>query len=182
MSKSVILAGFGGQGILFSGKVLAYAGLIGGKEVSWLPSYGPEMRGGTANCTVCIDDVPIASPFVLNPDYLIALNHPSFTKFVGTVAEDGVCVADSSMIKIDEVDASSYTCKMLAIPATRLAIENELSGLANIIALGLLIRATDLCDMDLLKKGIEKSVPARKTDMLSKNISALELGYNYSIS
>ena len=85
MTTEIILAGFGGQGILFAGKILAYCGLIAGKELSWLPSYGPEMRGGTANCSVCISDEPIGSPVVTTPDYLIAMNGPSYKKFIDAV-------------------------------------------------------------------------------------------------
>ena len=89
-NHNMVMAGFGGQGILFSGKVVAYAGLIDEKEVSWLPSYGPEMRGGTANCSVCISDEPIASPLVTSPDILMVMNTPSYEKFIDTVVPGGV--------------------------------------------------------------------------------------------
>ena len=89
MTTEIILAGFGGQGILFAGKILAYCGLMAGKELSWLPSYGPEMRGGTANCSVCISDEPIGSPVVTTPDYLIAMNGPSYKKFIDAVKPGG---------------------------------------------------------------------------------------------
>ena len=97
MSRSVnmVLAGFGGQGVLFAGKLIAYAGLLEDREVSWLPSYGPEMRGGTANCSVCLSDDPIGSPLVLAPDVLVAMNQPSLDKFERSVAEGGIVVADS---------------------------------------------------------------------------------------
>ena len=94
----IVLAGFGGQGVLFAGKVAAYAGLIDDREVSWLPSYGPEMRGGTANCSVTLSDEPIGSPLVTAPDVLVALNQPSYDKFVDAVRPGGVIVADTSMI------------------------------------------------------------------------------------
>lgn len=96
--KNFLLAGFGGQGILFSGKVIAYSGLMDGKEVSWLPSYGPEMRGGTANCSVCISDEPIGSPLVLSPDVLMAMNLQSFDKFINTVVPGGIAVIDSTLV------------------------------------------------------------------------------------
>ena len=92
---NIVFAGFGGQGILFSGKVAAYAGLIDNKEISWLPSYGPEMRGGTANCSVCISDTPIGSPLVTNPNVLIAMNLPSLEKFIDEVEEGGIVIIDS---------------------------------------------------------------------------------------
>ena len=97
----IVLAGFGGQGVLFTGKVIAYAGLIEDKEVSWLPSYGPEMRGGTANCSVTLADEPIGSPLVVEPDCLVAMNQPSFDKFIGEMAPGGVVVVDSSMVSVD---------------------------------------------------------------------------------
>ena len=95
MTTEFILAGFGGQGILFAGKILAYCGLMAGKELSWLPSYGPEMRGGTANCSVCISDEPIGSPLVTAPNCLIAMNGPSYTKFVNTVQPNGLILLDN---------------------------------------------------------------------------------------
>ena len=98
MTTEIILAGFGGQGILFAGKILAYCGLIAGKELSWLPSYGPEMRGGTANCSVCISDEPIGSPVVTTPDYLIAMNGPSYKKFIDAVKPDGLVLFDNSIV------------------------------------------------------------------------------------
>ena len=95
---NAILAGFGGQGILFMGKVIAYSGLIDEKEVSWLPSYGPEMRGGTANCSVCISDDPICSPLVINPNVLIAMNLPSLDKFINDVQPGGIVIVDSTLV------------------------------------------------------------------------------------
>ena len=115
MSRSVnmVLAGFGGQGVLFAGKLIAYAGLLEDREVSWLPSYGPEMRGGTANCSVCLSDDPIGSPLVLAPDVLVAMNQPSLDKFEASVAEGGIVVADSTLVqRIPEIEG----VRMCAIP------------------------------------------------------------------
>ena len=116
--KNFLLAGFGGQGILFSGKVIAYSGLMDGKEVSWLPSYGPEMRGGTANCSVCISDDPIGSPLVLSPDVLMAMNLQSFDKFINAVVSGGTAVIDSTLVdkKTERTDITS-----IYVPATALA-------------------------------------------------------------
>ena len=97
----MLIAGFGGQGVLFFGKIVAYTGMIEEKQVSWLPSYGPEMRGGTANCSVGIDDAPIGCPIVLNPDILIAMNRPSYDKFVDAVVPGGKIVIDSNLIDVD---------------------------------------------------------------------------------
>ena len=124
---SILLAGFGGQGVLFAGKIMAYSGLIEDQYVSWLPSYGPEMRGGTANCSVCISDEPIGSPLVLNPDVLVAMNLPSYDKFIDKVAPGGIAVVDSSLIakKSDRTDISCFY-----VPATEKADSEGLKGLS----------------------------------------------------
>ena len=109
MNEEIILAGFGGQGILFAGKVLAYCGLIDEKEVSWLPSYGPEMRGGTANCSVCVSDEPIGSPLVLNPSLMLAMNLPSYDKFINSVKPGGKAFIDSTMVE-EKSDRTDIDC------------------------------------------------------------------------
>ena len=130
---NILLAGFGGQGILFAGKQLANAGMKAGKEVSWLPSYGPEMRGGTANCSVIIDEQPIGSPLVTTPRVLLAMNLPSFKKFENKVLPGGIIICDSSLIpaKTARTDVSAYY-----IPATVMASEHGIEGMANVIMLG----------------------------------------------
>lgn len=170
---NMVLAGFGGQGILFAGKVIAYGGLNDGKEISWLPSYGPEMRGGTANCSVCISDKTIGSPLVLTPDVLIALNLPSFEKFIDTVKPGGTVIIDSFLInkKVEREDVNVFY-----VPATKLAEENGIKGLANIILVGKLFKETGFCTEEALYKAIEKCVPARKANMLEFNKKALEIG------
>lgn len=170
-----ILAGFGGQGILFMGKVIAYAGLFDNKEVSWLPSYGPEMRGGTANCSVCISDEPICSPLVNNPNVLIVMNLPSFEKFINAVVPGGLVVIDSALIdkKVERDDISAYY-----VPATGLAEENGLIGLANIILMGKMLALTNFCSMETMKKTFEKIVPPRKQHLIEKNLKAIEIGMN----
>lgn len=171
-----IFAGFGGQGILFTGKVVAYTGLLDGHEVSWLPSYGPEMRGGTANCSVCISDRPVASPLVTAPNVLLVMNGPSYDRFIGSVEPGGCVVLDSSMIKT----ASGRTDLTVAeIPATRLAKENGLGGGANMIMLGRLLKETGFTTLEGIRAGVEKSVPASKKHLLEANIRAIELGYGY---
>lgn len=172
---NMVLAGFGGQGILFSGKVIAYGGLNDGKEISWLPSYGPEMRGGTANCSVCISDKTIGSPLVVTPDVLIALNLPSFEKFIDTVKPGGTVIIDSFLInkKVDREDVNVFY-----VPATKLAEENGIKGLANIILVGKLFKETGFCTEEALYKAIEKCVPARKANMIEFNKKALEIGMN----
>ncbi|MDE5861886.1 MAG: 2-oxoacid:acceptor oxidoreductase family protein, partial [Ruminococcus sp.] len=155
MTTEIVLAGFGGQGVLFAGKILAYCGLMDNKELSWLPSYGPEMRGGTANCSVCISDEPIGSPLVLTPDILIAMNQPSFDKFVDAVKPNGKIFVDSTLIdsKCERSDVECYY-----IPSSQLAEDNNLKGGSNIILLGKLIKETNIFTLDTMKKAIEKVV------------------------
>lgn len=172
-ASNILFAGFGGQGILFSGKVVAYAGLLEGKEVSWLPSYGPEMRGGTANCSVCIADEPISSPLVLTPDIFIAMNAPSYDKFIDDVAAGGLVVYDSSLI---ERDCARTDIRVFGVPATRLADEQGLHGLANIIILGKMLKESGLLTREAIEKGIQKSVPARKAHLIDSNMKAIDLG------
>lgn len=179
MKREIVIAGFGGQGILFSGKVLVYAGMMDGHEVSWLPSYGPEMRGGTANCSVIISDEQIGSPIVNEPEVLIAMNLPSLDKFEPVTVKDGCVFIDSSLIerKTQREDVNSFY-----IPATKLANDEGLSGLANIIMLGKVVRELDMASPDTIKKAFEKVVPERKKHLLEKNIEAFNLGYNYTVS
>lgn len=169
----IVLAGFGGQGILFAGKVIATAGLIEGRELSWLPSYGPEMRGGTANCSVCLSDEPIGSPLVTAPDALVVMNQPSFDKFKDAVVPGGVVVADSTLVPdIGPVDG----VEVFAIPATAMAEEAGLKGLANIICVGKLFAEVGFCEKETLFAAVEKCVPPRKAAMVEKNKQALEIG------
>ena len=178
MSKTtkILIAGFGGQGILFTGKAIAYTGLKNGLEVSWLPSYGPEMRGGTANCSITLSDTPIGSPIVDKPDILIAMNLPSLEKYYNETEKNGFVVYDSSLINKKDLrdDLSTF-----GIPATKLASDNELSGLANMIILGKVIKETGVLTLDQIKNSLAQMVPAKKAELLNNNIKAIELGYNY---
>lgn len=175
MSRSVnmVLAGFGGQGVLFAGKLIAYAGLLEDREVSWLPSYGPEMRGGTANCSVCLSDEAIGSPLVTNPNVLVAMNRPSLEKFVNEVEPGGVILLDSSLIdvQVERDDVTTYY-----VPASTLAEENGLKGLANIILVGKLFKEVGFCSEETLDKALQKCIPARKASMLDFNRKAIEIG------
>ncbi|MCD8328656.1 MAG: 2-oxoacid:acceptor oxidoreductase family protein [Ruminococcus sp.] len=173
MLNEIVLAGFGGQGILFAGKILAYAGLMDEKEISWLPSYGPEMRGGTANCSVCISDDPIGSPLVVDPDMLIAMNEPSFDKFINNVKAGGIVIADSSMI-----DKKSYRedIKAFYVPASELADKNGMTGMANIILLGKFIKETGIVSVDTLRAAFEKAIPPKKKNLVDVNMNAVKLG------
>lgn len=175
MTTEILLAGFGGQGVLFAGKLLAYCGLMDSKELSWLPSYGPEMRGGTANCSVCISDQPIGSPLVTAPDILIAMNGPSYDKFINAVKPGGKVFIDTTLVdsKCERTDIECFY-----IPSTELADTNGLKGGSNIILLGKLIKETGLFSVDTIKKAIEKVVPPKKAQLIANNFKAIELGMN----
>ncbi|MBQ9849611.1 MAG: 2-oxoacid:acceptor oxidoreductase family protein [Clostridia bacterium] len=176
MTHQILLAGFGGQGILFSGKFLAYDGLIEDRQVSWLPSYGPEMRGGTCNCSVILSDTQIGSPIVSNPDILIAMNLPSLDKFENEAVAGAKIFVDSSLIdrKVAREDVEAYY-----IPATKMASDEGLSGLANMIMIGYMIRKAGVMPYENVEKVMAKVVPAKKQDKLALNIKAVELGYNF---
>ena len=175
-NAKILIAGFGGQGILFSGKVLANTGLMLNKEVSWLPSYGPEMRGGTANCSINISNEPIGSPIVSEPNVLIAMNLPSLERYENAVDANGFIVYDSSLInkKVERSDVKAFE-----IPATKLASDNGLDGLANMVILGKVIKETGMFTWDEIIRSMEKVVPAKKQELLGKNVKAIEIGYNY---
>lgn len=170
---SIILSGFGGQGLLFAGKVIAQAGLLEDRFVSWLPSYGPEMRGGTASCSVVVSDDPVGSPLVTSPNVLIAMNQPSIDKYIGVVQSGGLVLVDSSMVQ-DMPTRDDVTIH--EVPATNLAYEHGYKTLANIILTGKLYAETEFCAKETLIKAIEKAVPASKQEMVAMNTNALEVG------
>lgn len=180
MLTEIIFSGFGGQGILFAGKTLAYSGMDIGKEISWLPSYGPEMRGGTANCSVCISDDKIGSPLVTSPDILAVMNTPSFDRFESKVKSGGVIFADSAMTDRETVRRDIEFHK---IPASEMADKNGLTGMGNIILLGNILKESGnlLGDFTLssVKEAFKKIIPQSKPELLEKNIRALEIGYSY---
>ncbi len=168
-----LFAGFGGQGILFSGKFLAYKGLSEDKQVSWLPSYGPEMRGGTASCSVIISDTPVGSPIVSKPDVLVAMNLPSLDKYEDAVASGGTIFVDSTLIerKVNRTDVTVHY-----IPATGLANANNMPTLANMIIVGKVMEALGEFNEDGINTALSKVISARHADMLDFNLKALTLG------
>lgn len=173
MTTETIFAGFGGQGILFAGKLLAYLGLYQDKQVSWLPSYGPEMRSGTANCTVCLSDQPIGSPYVTDPDILVAMNGLSFDKFINAVKPGGIAIIDSTLVteECGRTDIRSFR-----IPSTALAAENGLPGMANIILVGKLLKETGFAVLDAVRPVLEKIIPPKKANLIDANMKALAIG------
>ncbi len=175
-TTQILIAGFGGQGVLFAGKLLAYKGLIAEKQVSWLPSYGPEMRGGTANCSVIISDEPVGSPIVSNPDVLVAMNLPSLEKYEKDVVSGGIIIVDSTLIgkKVEREDVTTYY-----VPATKMAKDEGFATLANMILMGKLMKASDMLDFDGIDETVKKVVPPKKANLIDINIKALKTGYDF---
>ena len=169
----MLIAGFGGQGILFSGKFLAYKGLVENKEVSWLPSYGPEMRGGTASCSVIISDEAVGSPIVSTPDILVAMNLPSLDKYEDAVAPGGKIFVDSTLIerKVNRTDVEAYY-----IPATKLASDNNMPTLANMIIAGKLLSVIGGFTDEGVTAALKKVISAKRADMLETNLKAMQIG------
>lgn len=176
MTTNILLAGFGGQGILFAGKAIAKMAMDSELQVSWLPSYGPEMRGGAANCSVIVSDEEIGSPLVVTPDILIALNLPSFEKFEPNVKAGGKLIYDSSLI--DKTSGRS-DIDVYGIPATAMASDAGLTGMANVIVLGYLLKITGLFEYDAFLEHMIAGIPATKAALIEKNKAALEMGYKF---
>ncbi len=176
MNKQILIAGFGGQGVLFAGKFLATKGLIDDKNVSWLPSYGPEMRGGTANCSVIISDDPVGSPIVSEPDCLIAMNLPSLRRYESSVVPGGMIIVDSTLIdeKVERNDVSVFY-----VPATKMAKDEGFATLANMILCGKLIKEISDMSFEHTTEALQKVIPARKANLLDVNLNALRVGYDY---
>lgn len=175
-TTQILLAGFGGQGILFAGKFIAYLGLAQALEVTWLPSYGPEMRGGTANCSVILSDVRIGSPIVSAPDVLFCMNFPSLDKFESAVQKNGMLFYDNSLA---HRQSKRGDISVFSVPATQIATDNQMASLANVVLLGKLLRETRLCDKDAAGEVMKSIVPERKKDLLAANLKALAFGFQY---
>ena len=175
-TTQILIAGFGGQGVLFAGKFLAYKGMTEDLQVSWLPSYGPEMRGGTANCSVILSDMPVGSPIITQPDVLIAMNLPSLLKYMDTVAPGGQIFVDSSLIdaKVTRTDVQVFY-----IPATQLAKDAGFATLANMVLVGKVIKETGAVSFKNNRQTFEKFIPAKKTNLIDINCQALVTGYDY---
>lgn len=174
--KEVIMAGFGGQGLLFSGKVLAYAGLIEGRKLSWLPSYGPEMRGGTCNCSVILGDDPIGSPIIAHPNVLMVMNTPSLDKYESEVAPGGLIFVDSSLItrKVTRTDV-----EVVYIPATAMATEMKATALANMVILGAIVERTQCVKWESMAPALKHVISARKAALFDLNVKAIEAGRDF---
>ncbi len=173
MEKSIILSGFGGQGALFAGQLLTYAALDAGKHVTWIPSYGPEMRGGTAHCTVVIGDDPIGSPLVRHPDIVVAMNLPSTDKYESVVKENGLLVVNGSLVKHP---IHRHNIDIIVIPANDIAQDHGNIRFANVIMLGALLAATELLPLEAVEQALDDHLPERHGFMLPANKAALYEG------
>lgn len=174
MTYRILIAGFGGQGVLFAGKFLTYIGMLAGKQVSWLPSYGPEMRGGTANCSVILSDEPIGSPIVSHPNVLMVMNLPSLDKYEGEAEAGAQIFVDETLIekKVGRGDVTAHY-----LPATELARRAGVPTLANMMLVGKLLREVGI-PFDHVEAALKKVVSARHADLYEANLTAISTGYN----
>jgi 2-oxoglutarate ferredoxin oxidoreductase subunit gamma len=177
MQTEIVIAGFGGQGVLFGGQVLAYAAMDSGKLVTWIPSYGPEMRGGTANCTVIIADEEIGSPLVRNPKAVIALNLPSLDKYERLVVPGGVLIANASLINRGP---SRTDIKSVFIPANEIAESTGNKRLLNMVALGALLGALPVLPLETIEQALMDHLPERHRRLLPVNFQALRQGAEFA--
>ncbi|HEX7620792.1 MAG TPA: 2-oxoacid:acceptor oxidoreductase family protein [Anaerolineales bacterium] len=177
MQTEVFLAGFGGQGVMFAGQVLSYAAMDIGKEVTWIPSYGPEMRGGTANCTVVIADEEIGSPLVQNPPATIIMNLPSLDKYEPMIKPGGVLVVNSSMV---DRDVARTDITWVSVPCNEIAEEAGDRRMANIVATGALLALMPVLTLDDIESALNAHMPGRHKNLLPKNVEALKRGAEYA--
>lgn len=173
MQTEIIFAGFGGQGVLTAGKFLAQAGMDEGQQVCWMPSYGPEMRGGTANCTVVLSDRRIGSPIVASPAAAICMNLPALDKFEPTVRKGGLVILNSSLI---ERAAKREDVDVLRIPANEIAIGLGNAKVANMVILGALLGKLSLVKMDTVEALVRSTFGVKKPKLVEINVQALEAG------
>lgn len=175
MKEEIIIAGFGGQGVLSMGKILAYSAVMGDKEVTWMPAYGPEMRGGTANVTVILSDDKISSPIIHNYDTVIALNQQSINKFESMVKSGGIIIYDPNGITHAPTrnDIEIYT-----IEAATLASQEGNMKMFNMIVLGAYLQIKPIVSLEFVYKGLEKSLPSRLHSLIPMNKNAIKIGMN----
>lgn len=172
----IIFSGFGGQGIQAAGKLIAYAGMLENKYVSFLPSYGPEMRGGTSNCHVIVSDDPIGSPILNSATVVMAMNRPSLDKFENYLEPGGILLVDSSLVNRSP---SRKDIKVFEIPATQIASDMGNLAYANIIMLGKLLSETGAVSAEYFEKGLKKVLPEKKHYLIPEEMKALKLGMEY---
>jgi 2-oxoglutarate ferredoxin oxidoreductase subunit gamma len=177
MQSEIILSGFGGQGIMFAGQIITYAAMDADKEVTWIPSYGPEMRGGTANCTVVIADEEIGSPVVKNPDVALVMNLPSLDKYEALVKPGGMLVVNESMV---DRAAKRKDISVVSIPCNKIAEELGNPRLANMVAVGALLAGMKSITLADIETALNNHMPGRHKSLLPKNVEALKKGAEYA--
>lgn len=178
MQTEILIAGFGGQGVLFAGQLLTYAAMDEGKQVTWIPSYGPEMRGGTANCTVIISDEEIGSPLVLHPQAVIAMNRPSLDKYEPMVKEGGVLVINTSMV---DRKATRRDIRVVEVDANSAAEKLGDRRMTNMVLLGALLAHLEVLPLTAIEKALQAHLPDRHRKLLPKNYEALHEGAQYEV-
>ena len=176
MHEEIIIAGFGGQGALFAGQLLAYAGMADEKHVTWIPSYGPEMRGGTANCTVIIADEEIGSPLVRNPRGVIAMNLPSLDKYEPLVAEGGVLIINASLVNRSAIRTDIQSVSILA---NEIAEELGDRRLTNVVLVGALLACLPVLEIENVERSLGEHLPERHKKLLPLNLKALRAGVEF---
>jgi 2-oxoglutarate ferredoxin oxidoreductase subunit gamma len=174
METSLVIAGFGGQGVLFAGQLLAYAGMDAGKHVTWIPSYGPEMRGGTAHCVTIISDDPIGAPVVARPDVAIVLNQPSFDKYLPLVKPGGVLVVNSSLV---DRAGDRDDINVVLVPANEIAEEHGTVKMLNMAAVGAMLAARPVLALEEVETALREHIGQRKQHLLDANLAVLRQGY-----
>jgi 2-oxoglutarate ferredoxin oxidoreductase subunit gamma len=176
MQTEIVIAGFGGQGVLFAGQVLAYAAMDDGKEVTWIPSYGPEMRGGTANCTVVIADEEIGSPIVRHPKAVIAMNQPSLEKYESVVRENGTLIINSSLINYG---GGRTDLQCLYVPANEIAETIGDKRMSTIVMVGALLKVIPVLTIESIEATLQEHLPERHKKLLPLNFKALREGAEF---
>jgi len=174
MHQSIVFSGFGGQGALFAGQVLTYAAMDTGRHVTWIPSYGPEMRGGVARCTVIVSDDEIGSPIVRNPDVAVVLNNPSMEKFQNETKSAGLLIVNSSMVNIP---AERKDITIIQVPGNDIAIEMGDVRMANMVLLGAMLAANPVVELGAAEQALRDHLPARKQHLIEPNIQVIRRGY-----
>ncbi len=178
METSIIVAGFGGQGVLFAGQLLAYAGMEDGRNVTWIPSYGPEMRGGTAHCTVIISHKAIGAPIVAQPDMAIVLNQPSYDKYVDLIKPDGILVVNSSIVETNHLRADIETVFVLANDLAELYGTEKMLNMA---AIGALLGHSLFLPITAVEEALKNHLPASKQHLLEANFNVLHAGFRTAV-
>lgn len=173
----MIFAGFGGQGVMSMGMMVTYAGMLEEKNVSWIPSYGPEMRGGTANCGVVVTAAEIGSPIITEPDVVVAMNLPSLTKFEPMLKEGGLLIYNSSLI---EREGGREDISVIGVPANDLASELGNTRVANMVVMGALLAQTEVVAVESIKKALRQVLPEHRHDLLGINEEAMKRGAEHA--